>query len=38
MGAVEQGGHEQVARVYSMVHSGRAQSWITGYNSNLSGH
>lgn len=23
---------------YSLVLSGRAQSWITGYNSNLSGH
>ncbi len=34
----EQAWHEQVARSYSMVLSGRAQSWITGYNSNLSGH
>ncbi len=36
--AAEQAWHEQVARSYSMVLSGRAQSWITGYNSNLSGH
>ncbi len=28
----------EVARGYSMVLAGRAQSWITGYNSNLSGH
>jgi len=34
----EQAWHEQVARSYSMVLAGRAQSWITGYNSNLSGH
>ena len=27
-----------VARSYELVLSGRAQSWITGYNSNLSGH
>jgi cation diffusion facilitator CzcD-associated flavoprotein CzcO len=29
---------EEVARGYSMVLSGKAQSWITGYNSNLPGH
>ncbi|MGD9749901.1 MAG: flavin-containing monooxygenase [Acidimicrobiia bacterium] len=29
---------EEVARGYQMVLSGRAQSWITGYNSNLAGH
>jgi cation diffusion facilitator CzcD-associated flavoprotein CzcO len=29
---------EEVARGYSRVLSGKAQSWITGYNSNLPGH
>ena len=29
---------QDVARGYSLVLSGRAQSWITGYNSNLEGH
>jgi cyclohexanone monooxygenase len=27
-----------VARGYELVLAGRAQSWITGYNSNLDGH
>lgn len=30
--------HEHVASIYPMVLAGRAQSWITGYNSNLPGH
>jgi len=36
--AAEQAWVDDVARGYSLVLSGRAQSWITGYNSNLSGH
>ena len=34
----EQDWLSDVARSYQMVLSGRAQSWITGYNSNLAGH
>ena len=36
--AAELGWLEEVARGYTMVLAGRAQSWITGYNSNLEGH
>lgn len=36
--AAEQAWVEEVARGYSLVLAGRAQSWITGYNSNLEGH
>ncbi len=34
----EQGWHDHVADMYGKVLAGRAQSWITGYNSNLEGH
>src|SRR3954454_4868151 len=36
--AAEEGWLEEVARFYGLVLAGRAQSWITGYNSNLEGH
>jgi cation diffusion facilitator CzcD-associated flavoprotein CzcO len=36
--AAEEAWLEEVARGYSIVLAGRAQSWITGYNSNLEGH
>ncbi|MEL7157874.1 MAG: NAD(P)/FAD-dependent oxidoreductase [Actinomycetota bacterium] len=34
----EQEWHDTVAATYDLVLSGRAQSWITGYNSNIDGH
>jgi len=34
----EQQWHDDVAATYDLVLAGKAQSWITGYNSNLEGH